>query len=264
MTGIGIAVAVVAILSAMVLDHGSPVQLVNIPAMILVLGGTLGVTAAGGSRSQAKKIPRLLLRALKPPALPDSRAAVVALVGLAKEARRGGLVEMDRLARESGDPFLVKGAELVASSSDPEQVDEILGAEIEGMRARHRRGAKVFSDMGGFAPTLGILGTVIGLVHVLGHLGSPRTLGPAIATAFVATLWGVFTANVVWLPVANRLRSLSEAETEYRSLIIEGLLAIQAGHSTNAVRDRLVTYLPPADRELDDPATPSRSEEAAA
>ncbi len=264
MTGVGVAVALVAIFSSMVLDHGSPMALVNIPAMLLVFAGTIGVTVAGASRSQAKKIPRLLLRAIKPPALPDSRAAVAALVGLAREARRGGLVEMERLARESGDPFLVKGAELVASSSDPEQVDEILGAEIEGMRARHRRGAKVFSDMGGFAPTLGILGTVIGLVHVLGHLGSPRTLGPAIATAFVATLWGVLSANVFWLPVANRLRSLSEAETEYRSLIIEGLLAIQAGQSTNAVRDRLVTYLPPAERELQDPEPPPGAQEQAA
>lgn len=249
MTGVGIGLALASLLVSMILDHGQPGALVNIPAMLLVFGGTLGVSLAGANRGAAKSLPKLLKVALKPPRLPDTAETVNSLVALAKEARRSGLVEMERLAEETEDAFLRKGVELVASVSDPAQVEEILGAEIEGMQFRHRRGAKVFADMGGFAPTLGILGTVVGLVHVLANLASPGTLGPAIATAFIATLWGVLSANVFWIPIANRLRSLSEAEAEYRKLILEGLLSIQAGQSTNAVRDRLYSYLPPGARD---------------
>lgn len=265
MTPAGIVVALVAIVMSMILDHGKPAALVNIPAMLLVFGGTIGVTVAGSTGRDAKSLPKLVKTALKPPKLPDARSTIDSLVALAREARRSGLVEMEKMAKDSGDPFLSQGIELIASSSDPEQVRELLGAEIEGMQARHKRGAKLFSDMGGFGPTLGILGTVIGLVHVLGNLSKPSTLGPAIATAFIATLWGVLSANVFWIPIGNRLRRLSEAETEYRNLIVEGLLSIQAGQSTNAVRDRLASYLAPGERGgLDSgEAAPAKAEEAA-
>ena len=116
------------------------------------------------------------------------------------------------------------------------------------MDRRHQLGAKLFSDLAGLAPTLGILGTVIGLVHVLSHLDSPGTLGPAIGSAFTATLWGVLSANLLWLPIANKLKRISVAEVQVKEMQLEGLLTIQAGGSSRIVRIRMETFLPAAAR----------------
>jgi chemotaxis protein MotA len=172
------------------------------------------------------------------------------------------------LALESGlpeakiDPFVRSGVELITTTSDPERVRNVLDAEIVGMRARHRVGIKFFQDMGGFAPTIGILGTVIGLVRVLGDLSSPATLGPAIASAFTATLWGVMTANIFWIPISNKLKRLSDDEVRRKELVIEGLLAVQEGLTGPQLRDRLDPFLAP--RERSEPGKGSSAEESAA
>lgn len=160
------------------------------------------------------------------------------------------------------DPFVRSGVELITTTSDPERVRNVLDAEIVGMRGRHRVGIKFFSDMGGFAPTIGILGTVIGLVRVLGDLSSPGTLGPAIASAFTATLWGVMTANIFWIPISNKLKRLSDDEVRRKELVIEGLLAVQEGLTGPQLRDRLDPFLAP--RERSEPGKGSSAEESAA
>jgi chemotaxis protein MotA len=247
MTGGAILMALGAIFVSMIMDHGKPTSLINIPAMLLVFGGTIGVAAASNGPA-FKSFAKVLKTALKPPKLPATKEVIDQLVSLAKEARSAGLLEMEKMAKDFEDEFLRKGIEVIASSSDPEQVRDILGAELIASKARHSRGAKIFADMGGFAPTLGILGTVIGLVHVLGDLSTPGKLGPAIASAFTATLWGVLSANVFWIPISNRLKQLNEAEVQHKELILEALLSIQAGTSTNALRDRLVGFLKPSER----------------
>ena len=155
----------------------------------------------------------------------------------------------------NGKKFLAfeLGVQLVVDGRNSEEIREILEGEIEAMQERHRIGAKFFTDMGGFAPTLGILGTVIGLVHVLGSLSNPGALGPAIASAFTATLWGVLSANVFWLPVANKLKRISAAEVQVKLMQMEGLLTIQAGGSSRIVRTRMETFLPAAARGYSDP-----------
>ena len=135
---------------------------------------------------------------------------------------------------------------------DPDLVREVLDAEIDGMVARHHIGATTFEKAGGFAPTLGIIGTVMGLVHVLQNLAAPSTLGPAISSAFVATLFGIGTANVVYLPVSNRLKALSAAEVELRSLTLDGILAVQAGDNPRVVAEKLNSYIAPIDRQSED------------
>jgi chemotaxis protein MotA len=117
------------------------------------------------------------------------------------------------------------------------------------MRGRHKAGQQVFKNAGGFAPTMGIIGTVLGLVHVLENLSKPETLGPSISAAFIATLLGVGTANIVFLPVARRLKQLSNAEAEARNLVLEGILAIQAGDNPRVVQDKLMSFIPPDQRE---------------
>ena len=128
---------------------------------------------------------------------------------------------------------------MAVDGTDADEVAEVLGAEVDAKRAADAAGAKLFHDMGGYAPTIGIIGTVLGLVHVLSNLGDPATLGEKIASAFVATLWGVLTANVLWFPISNRLKRLSEAECESMEIAIEGVLAIQAGANPRVIAQKL-------------------------
>ncbi|HTB50209.1 MAG TPA: MotA/TolQ/ExbB proton channel family protein, partial [Solirubrobacteraceae bacterium] len=124
----------------------------------------------------------------------------------------------------------------------------ILEAEVDGMAARHAVGASPFEKAGGFAPTMGIIGTVLGLVHVLQNLAAPSTLGPSISAAFIATLMGVGSANVIFLPIANRLKAISAEEVELRMMTLEGILSLQAGDNPRLVSEKLMSYVPPAER----------------
>jgi chemotaxis protein MotA len=139
--------------------------------------------------------------------------------------------------------------QLTVDGTDPDLVREVLEVEIESMEARHRVGQKLFKDAGGYAPTIGVLGTVMGLLHVMQLLQTPELLGPAIAGAFMATLYGVGSANVIFMPTAGRLATLTQSEVLNRTLVIEGILAIQAGENPRVVSERLLGFLPPADRE---------------
>jgi chemotaxis protein MotA len=131
-------------------------------------------------------------------------------------------------------------------------VHAILEAEVDGMAARHEAGAAPFEKAGGFAPTMGIIGTVLGLVHVLQNLAAPSTLGPSISAAFIATLMGVGSANVIFLPIANRLKAISGEEVELRMMTVEGILSIQAGDNPRLVSEKLMSYVPPEEREADE------------
>jgi chemotaxis protein MotA len=136
-------------------------------------------------------------------------------------------------------------------------VHAIMEADVDGMAARHSTAAAPFEKAGGFAPTMGIIGTVMGLVHVLQNLSAPSTLGPSISTAFLATLMGVGSANVIFLPVANRLKAISAEEVELRMMTLEGILSIQAGDNPRLVAEKLSSYLPPAERESESESSPA-------
>jgi chemotaxis protein MotA len=254
-TPAGILGAFAAIFLSMIMDHGQPASLIKIPALILVFGGTIAATVAGGLKKDAAVLPKALMVALKPKQRYNPAEFTEHLMELARSARTGGLKVLEReLPEAKDDPFTRTGVELITTTSDPERVRMVLDAEVHGIRQRHRVGYKAFQDMAGFAPTIGILGTVIGLVHVLGSLTTPGALGPAIASAFTATLWGVLTANVMWLPIANKLKRLSDEEIAYKELVIEGLLAVQEGISGPQLKDRLVPFLPPKERPVDERA----------
>jgi chemotaxis protein MotA len=223
---------------------------INIPAMLVVFGGTFGVTMASTSMAQVKLIPKLYKLAFSPPEY-NLRERVALLVRFAEMARREGLLALDDELQNVEDDFTRKGMQLVVDGTDPELVGTILDIELEAMAARHAKGAQPFEKAGGFAPTLGITGTVMGLVHVLENLSQPATLGPAISSAFIATLYGVGSANVVFLPVANKLKFLSAQELELGYLTIEGILAIQAGDNPRVVESKLLSYVAPEERAAD-------------
>ncbi len=239
---------------------------INIPAMLVVLGGTFGVTMAGTSMNQIKLIPKLYKLAFSPPEY-NLRERVQLLVKFAEMARREGLLALDDELQNVEDEFTRKGMQLVVDGTDPELVAQILEIELESMAARHAKGAQPFEKAGGFAPTLGITGTVMGLVHVLENLSRPATLGPSISSAFIATLYGVGSANVVFLPVANKLKYLSSVEQELGYLTIEGILAIQAGDNPRVVESKLMSYVAPDERATEgeaEAAAPAATEPAAA
>ncbi|UMG92966.1 flagellar FlbD family protein [Nocardioides sp. TF02-7] len=241
-TAIGIGLALVVICVANVLEGGSPTSLLLLPPMLLVFGTTLLITIAGGTMADAKDAFRSLRRAFTGGAEPVDDL-VPQVVELADKARREGLLALED-ALTDHDPFLVKGVTMAIDGTDPEEVREILEAEIDAKKRADRQAAKFFRDAGGYAPTIGIVGTVMGLVHVLEKLAQPDELGHLIAGAFVATLWGVLSANVLWLPIANRLRRLSELECARMEVTLEGVAAIQAGANPRLVAEKLRSLLP--------------------
>ncbi|HEY3736451.1 MAG TPA: motility protein A [Jatrophihabitans sp.] len=242
-TLIGIGAGFVAIFGSMIMEGGQPGALFLIPPIILVFGGTIGAAMAGSLMRDVKRLPKALMRAIKanPVVAHDS---VEVIVSLADRARREGLLALESEITLVEDPFLRRALEMAVDGTDADEVSEILFAEVDAKRANDAVESKIFSDMGGYSPTIGIIGTVIGLVHVLGSLQDTSALGGKIASAFVATLWGVMSANLIFFPLGNRLKRVSEAECEAMELAIEGVLAIQAGSNPRLIAQKLQSMLP--------------------
>lgn len=241
---IGLGVAFGAIFMAMTIE-GTPLSGILLPApLILVFVGTIGTGMAGGLFRDATGTINQLKRALlAKPGKPDE--LVETMVKLAEKARREGLLALEDAMRDVTDPFLKRGLQLAIDGTDSEELREILEGEVDAKRKADKAAAKIFADMGGYAPTIGIIGTVIGLVHVLSNLSQPATLGELIASAFVATLWGILSANVIWLPMNSRLKRLSEVECAQMDLVIAGIINIQAGANPRLVAQKLRSLLPP-------------------
>ena len=246
-TAIGIAASLIGLAVGATMEGTMITAFFNIPAMLIVFVGTFGATLAGCTMDHMKAIPTLYKKAISPDK-PDLSAQLETLVGFAERARREGLLALDDVVSELDDAFTKKGLQLVVDGTDPELVREILENEIDGMAARHHHSAMPFEKAGGLAPTLGIIGTVMGLVHVLENLSQPSTLGPAISGAFIATLYGVASANLVFLPTATKLKLLSAEEQELRTMTLEGILSIQAGDNPRVVADKLLSFIPPTER----------------
>ena len=246
-TGIGIAISIIGIAMGATMEGTNVMVVINIPAILIVLVGTLGATIAACGLPVHIRLPKLYMKAVMPPDL-DLVGRVNQLVGFADQARRDGLLALDEAVKGIDDPFTRKGIQLVVDGTDPDLVAAVLDAENEAMRKRHAASRAPFMQAGALAPTMGIIGTVFGLVNVMNNLNQPSTLGPLIAAAFLATLIGVGSANVFFLPVANRLKELSEAEMHFREMTLEGILAIQAGDNPRVVAEKLMAYVPPGDR----------------
>ena len=249
-TGIGIVLALLGIAVGAVLEGSSPMVVLNVPAICVVMIGTFGATTAACGLPAMIKLPKLYMKACMPEEH-DLVGRVNEIVGYAEKARRDGLLALDEAVNSVEDPFLKKGLQMVVDGTDPDLVGAVLDAENEAMRKRHKEGASPFAQAGALAPTMAICGTVFGLVNVMNNLNQPSTLGPLIAAAFLATLIGVGSANVVFLPMANRLKELSEAELHFREMTLEGILAIQAGDNPRVVEEKLMAYVPPKDRATD-------------
>ena len=255
-TLLGVVIAFVAIFLANFLEGGAPMAMFLLPPMILVFGGTFGVAMASGLHKDTIGALKDLVKAFTAQ-VPAPDQSVGQLVELAEQARRNGLLALEEQARSVEDPFLRQGVEMLVDGTEPHELRDILEAKVDAKRAKDKAHAKLFADMGGYAPTIGIIGTVLSLVHVLENLDKPEELGHMIGGAFIATLWGVLSANVLWLPFASKLKRMSELEAQQMELAIEGLMSIQAGSNPRVIEQKLKAFLPA------DTAAPVPDEKAA-
>jgi chemotaxis protein MotA len=232
----------------MILDGGSPAELFSAPqAILLTIGGAIIASVISYPLKSVKLIPKWIKVAFI--SKNEQPFEVIELLTrMADKARREGLLALEEESKKIADNFLRTGVMMVVDGTDPAQVRGILEIEIYHMQERHAQGINFFSACGGYGPTMGIIGTVMGLISVLQELDNPGELGHSIAVAFLATLWGILSANMVWLPLAGKLRAKSEAEVAFRRLLLEGVLAIQAGENPRVVRDKLLAFLPPGER----------------
>ncbi len=235
---VGIAIGLAAVLVGNQLEGGSLSMLLNLPAALIVLGGTIGAIVLQTPGAQLARALRLLRWVLLPP---DSLSAgaVERLALWAKRTRVSGMLALENEANGQKDPFVRKGLELIIDGSEPAAVRHALELEVNSTLDRDLAAAAVFSHMGGYAPTIGIIGAVLGLMQVMGNLADPAELGPGIATAFVATIYGVGFANLLLLPIADRLRALVLRQSQEKMLWIEGLLGIAHAEHPQQIRTRL-------------------------
>src|SRR6478609_1344155 len=243
-TLIGIGLSVGALLTTMILEGSSPMAIVLIPPILLVFGGTFGAAIAGVSMADVKKIGGWFKLALLPAQVPPVADRITTLVSLAEKARKEGLLALEAQVKDIDDPFLKRGLQMGIDGTDPEELRAVLEGEISAKKGEDKVAAKFFTAMGGYAPTIG---TVVGLIHVLENLSDPASLGPLIAGAFVATLWGVLTANLFWLPMGAKITRISDLQAAQMELLVEGITEIQAGTSPRAVRQKLTSLVPPSE-----------------
>lgn len=239
----GLIAAVLAIVGSTLIDGNSLGVLVGPSSFVLVFFGSFGATMMAHDLKDLKRLPAALTRAFKGvPQDPDETITV--LVEMADVARRDGLLALEKRIEEVDDAFLRSGLQLIADGTEGDTVREMLEIDIAALDERHRSMFGLFESLGSYAPTFGMMGTVIGLINMLGNLSDPAQLGIGMSLALLTTLYGVLFSNLVFLPIANRLDNLNRAELAARDMALDGLLALQSGASSRMLVERLETYLP--------------------
>ncbi len=232
-----------AIILGFTLEGGALHALFEPTAAVIVFGGTIGAVGVSFPMKTIKKIPHALKLAFTP-----QKRDIDSLVELMKEmaikARKEGLLNLEAYVQNASvDPFIRKGLQMVVDGIEPHLIKGSLEIKVENMSNKRREEIAVFDSAGGFSPTMGIIGTVMGLVQVLGNLTNPDELGPKISVAFIATLYGVGTANLLWIPIANKLKALEKDEILEKEMIIEGLLLIQEGVNPSVLATKLESFM---------------------
>jgi chemotaxis protein MotA len=246
-TLIGFVVSMGALLFFMVLEGSDPMSLLFLPAIVLVVVATFGAAMASQTMSDLKKMGGWFKMAVVPAKVPPAADQIQTLVSLAEKARKEGLLALEAQVKQIQDPFLKRGLQMGIDGTDPEQLREVLEGEIAAKKAEDKVAAKFMNAMGGYAPTIGIVGCIVGLMNVMANLSEPELLGPMIASAFVATLWGVMAANFWFLPMGAKILRVSELQAAQMELLVEGIAEIQAGTSPRAVRLKLTSLIPPSE-----------------
>ena len=238
----GVILAFVAIIGGNYLEGGHASALLNGPAALIVIGGTLGAAFIQTPLTVFKRA-LVILRWIVFPPSNRLREGISQVINWSTIARKEGLLGLESLADMEADPFARKGLQLLVDGSEPEALRSILEVELVNREHADLMAAKVYESMGGYSPTIGIIGAVMGLIHVMGNLADPSRLGAGIAVAFVATIYGVALANLFLLPVAAKLKSVVLQQSKYREMMLEGLLSIAEGENPRSIEMKLEGFL---------------------
>lgn len=239
---IGIAVALAGIIGGQLLEGGYVGSLLQSAAFLIVLGGTAGAVMVQSPGRVFVRGIRMAKWVVLPPDFAPQRM-IADILSWSHAARKEGLLSLDRQADMTEDPLVRKGLQLLADGAEPEKLREAMEVEIMTFEEYHRQAARIWEAAGGYAPTIGILGAVLGLIHVMENLSEPARLGSGIAVAFVATIYGVGLANLVFLPVANKLKVLIARQVLVREILVDGLVSIASGENPRMIENRLLGYV---------------------
>lgn len=252
-TILGIAFGFVIIVAGIMLQ-GSIMDYWDAASLVIVLGGTLLATVASYSAKDLKSLPKLFKTAFTKHEY-DMNGTITQIIELANIARRDGLLALDNKASEIEDPYMKKGIMLVVDGTDPELIRNIMETELTFIEERHGVGQSMMKSMSAFAPAFGMAGTLIGLISMLKNLNDASTLGQGMSTALITTFYGVLFANLCFTPIASKLQSITEREIRYNELILEGLLAIQAGENPRLIEEKLVSFIAKNEKKSGDDET---------
>ena len=245
----GLILGIFSIFGAFVLEGGSVNALFLIPPIIIVFGGTFAAVIIGFGYENFVNMFKLMKLAYFPQKFEPKRV-INSIVQFSYKARKEGLLALDRDINKVDYFFAKKLLRNAVDGTDPDSLQDLAELEIKSVQERHYSNIFIFTKMGGYAPTMGILGTVMGLIMALSHAGSdPNLLIKSIATAFIATLWGVFSANLIWLPIADKLKKCHQEEKQMMELSLQGVLALQSGEVPALVKARLVSMLSQKEQE---------------
>lgn len=248
-TIIGLVLGFLAVGLGMVLKGASLSALFNPAAILIIFVGTAATLFIAFPMSDLKKFPKLLKKLFKKEEVMSKTELVNFLKELTQTVRREGLLAIEEKVSNAKDPFLQLGLQMIVDGIEEDMAKDMLLEEIEAMERRHRVGASIFSQGGTYAPTLGVLGAVVGLVAALGNLSDIDKLGHSIAAAFIATLFGIFTGYVLWHPMANKLKRLSAEEIELKTMMAEGILSLPKGISPSIMEQKLLIFLSESERD---------------
>lgn len=239
----GIILGFIAIGVGMFLKGVSPVAILNPAALLIIFLGTAASVCIAFPMSTLKEVPTLIKIIFKEEKSKDIKEIIVLFTQWAEITRKEGILTLEAQLDEVDDPFLSSGVQLAVDGQSPDFIRDVLLEKIDAMEERHQKGISIFTQAGTYAPTLGVLGAVIGLIAALSNMNDIEALGHAISAAFIATLLGIFTGYVLWHPFANKLKEKSENEARIKLVMIEGILSITNGESSQVVKDKLGSYL---------------------
>ena len=239
----GLVLSLLAIVGGQLLEGGNVSSLLQTTAFIIVIGGTMGAIMLQSTQDVFLLGMRMLRWVFQPPERMQPRALILQIMGWSNIARRSGLLALEPIIPDLADPFMQKGLQMLVDGAEPETLRNVLAVDINAYEDHYRQGAKVWEAGGGYAPTIGILGAVMGLIHVMENLSDPSRLGSGIAVAFVATIYGVGSANLIFLPIANKLKALIAQEVTIQEMLIEGLVSIANGENPRVIETKLQGFI---------------------
>lgn len=226
---------------------GSAAIFIHVPSMMVVFGGATAATLISFQLKEVLGVINVVRKAFFSEKT-DNVALINQIVELSKKARKEGLLAIDKEVSQIDDPFLRSGMEMVVDGTEPELIRSIMETELSYLMERHKRGQEIFSAYGEYAPAFGMIGTLIGLIGMLQNLNDPSQIGGGMAVALITTFYGALAANLVFIPLAGKLKNRSEEEVLIKEMIIEGVLSIQFGEHPNTIQRKLMNFLSPKQR----------------